>query len=292
MAKTEFEEFIQKSIEEGRGVNYPVNAGIIERIICRNTKTDNIHPNPDDEFCFPDIGPNYGIISNYVTQFQHNIEKALPLMDEPLFVHKIRPKGYMLLNGHHRWAAARRLGIKRLPIKIINSMMEAEIKKMLETSAHDRRATIDLDEVLFRPASDPNIEKKPGLIRLGIQKKALRRGAPALLAALQKKGFDVWLYSSEYYSVDDIQKYFRHYHVGVDGVITGMMKKRKDGASSFAGVESMISGKYRQTLHIDNDMMLLTHAGSGDFEEINLDCDPKDWSKAALAAVEGLQDPI
>ncbi|MBR6159410.1 MAG: ParB-like nuclease domain-containing protein [Lachnospiraceae bacterium] len=288
MAKTEFEDFIQNSIEEAKGVHYPVNASLIERLIVRKAACKNIFPNPADEFCFPDIGPNYGIISDYVTQFKNNLNKGLPLMDEPLFVHKIRPKGYLLLNGHHRWAAARRLGIKSLPVKIVNSMMETEIRQLLEASAHDKRATIDLDEVLFRPSSDKNIEKKPGLIRIGIQKKALRRGGPALIDTLQKKGFDVWVYSSEYYSVDDIQKYFRYYHVGVEGVITGTMKKRKDGGSTLTGVEELIKNKYTTTLHIDNDLMLVTHSGTQEFEEFDLSCAPEDWAREAIRAVESM----
>ena len=30
--------------------------------------------------------------------------------EEPLIVEKVHPEGYMLLNGHHRWAAALKTG--------------------------------------------------------------------------------------------------------------------------------------------------------------------------------------
>lgn len=288
MAKTEFEEFIQNSIENSKGVSYPVDASLLERLLVLKVSCDKLHPNPEDEFCFPDIGPHYGIISNYVAQFSDNLKKGLPLMEEPLYIQKIKPRGYTLLNGHHRWAAAMRLGIKRVPVRVINTTKESDIKNVLESSDHDRRVTIDLDEVLFRKEDDPVVEKKPGILSFGIQKKPLRQGAPALLSALRRKGFDIWVYSADFYSVDDIKKYFRRYKVGVDGVITGMKKKRKDGGSMLSQAENLFSGKYNTTLHIDNDMMLVTHSGSSDFEEIDLNCAPENWSREAINAVEQL----
>ncbi|MBP3241914.1 MAG: ParB N-terminal domain-containing protein [Oribacterium sp.] len=33
---------------------------------------------------------------------------------DPIIVEKMYPDGYMILNGHHRWAAATRLGLKKV----------------------------------------------------------------------------------------------------------------------------------------------------------------------------------
>ena len=119
-------------------------------------------PNPEDEFTFPDIGPNMGIISSYVSQFVDNMKRGLPLMDEPLYVQKIRPSGYMLLNGHHRWAAALRLSIKKVPVSIVNGVYEADIKKILESSTHEKRATLDLDEIIFADPAETEVERRRG----------------------------------------------------------------------------------------------------------------------------------
>ena len=54
MAKTEFEEFIQNEIEKSQGRSIPVKASALERLFVRKAKCTNLHPNPDDEFCFPD----------------------------------------------------------------------------------------------------------------------------------------------------------------------------------------------------------------------------------------------
>ena len=69
------------------------------------------------------------------------------IMDDPITVEKVHPDGYMILNGHHRWAAAMRVGIKMIPVKIVNLTNEVDIEKMLRASNNDKRATLDLDEV-------------------------------------------------------------------------------------------------------------------------------------------------
>ena len=284
---TELEQFIQDEIDKMKGVSIPAHASALERLLVMKTNIRNLHPNPEDEFCFPDIGPNFGIISSYVAKFNFNIKRALPLMDEPLFVQKIRPHGYMILNGHHRWAAALRVGVKRVPVRVVNSVFEADIKKMLEESENDKRATFDLDEVIFRTAADPDVEKAPGILRFGIRRKRLRLGIPALFRFLQNNGYDIWVYSADYYSIDDIRDYFAKYAVTVDGVITGTKKKRKDGGSEYSDVEKLISGKYKETIHVDNDLVLVTHSMSKDFDEAQIRCSPAEWSREVIAAVEG-----
>ncbi|MCR4831375.1 MAG: hypothetical protein K5883_07980 [Pseudobutyrivibrio sp.] len=55
----------------------------------------------------------------------------------------------MILNGHHRWAVALRLGYSNIPVKIVNLTHESDIKQILSNSTHDKRVTMDLDEVVF-----------------------------------------------------------------------------------------------------------------------------------------------
>ncbi len=280
MARTDLEQFILDEVEKEKGVFVPIKAGLLERLLVRKLSCRKMHPNPEDEFCFPDIGPNLEIISRYVAQFKENRDKNLPLMDEPLIVQKIRPSGYMLLNGHHRWAAALRLGIREVPVSVVNAIFESDIRVMLENSTHTKRATIDLDEVIFRDPKDPDIEKSPGLFNFRLRGKRLRRGTPALISHLKKKGYDVWVYSQKYYSIDDIQRYFKRYSAGVDGVITGAGKMK---------VENLIADKYKMTLHIDNDLLLVTHPKSQEFQEIEIKCDPHDWSREVIAAVDTIK---
>ncbi len=278
--KTEFEAWLQKEIESQKGLYVPVKASIIERLMVTQLPCDSIHPNPDDEFCFPEVGPSYRIISEYEGKFRENMQNGYPAVQEPLMVGKVHPGGYMLINGHHRWAAAMKVGIKKVPVKVINMTTDDDIRRMIENSKHDRRVTLDLDEVVLRDPSDPYIEKVPWL--RGGRNYRMRLGIPALLRHFNTHGYDIWAYSANYYSIDDVQRYFRRYSVNVDGIIVGTSKKKVSESEAEKNMKKLIANKYGQTVHIDNDMVLVTHSQSKDFEEIPIEAIGADWSKEIM----------
>ena len=287
--KTDFQLFIEEEVSKVRNTGVPVKASLSERLLVRKIATKKLHPNPEDEFCFPDIGPNEGIISTYTSTFADHIKRNIPLFDEPLFVQKIRPSGYMILNGHHRWAAARRLGIKQVPISIVNAVFDGDIRLMLEKATHERRATLDLDEVVFAAKDDTEREKHAGLFGLGIQKKRLRLGIPALFNDLKIRGYDIWVYSSEFYSIDDIKRYFKHYSVDVDGIITGM-KKRSKGRAKSRKLDELLGNRYKTTLHIDRELLLMTKDGASDFREDRIKREPERWAETVIDALDGIEN--
>ena len=132
---------LNDEIEKSKGVYYPVKAGFLRCLLIKHAYCSKLHPNLEDEFCDPAIGPNYGIIKRYQLDFKK--PKPLPSKSyegetgdaqEPLIVQKARPDGYMILNGHHRWAAALLLGVRRLKIRIVNLTQESDIHEMLEKS--------------------------------------------------------------------------------------------------------------------------------------------------------------
>ena len=65
----------------------------------------------------------------------------------------------MILNGHHRWAAALRTDIKRIPVNIINITHEVDIENMLRLSDHDKRVSLDLDEVILGFTDEDELER-------------------------------------------------------------------------------------------------------------------------------------
>lgn len=282
MAKTEFDEFVAKDVNAQKGVSIPVRAGALERLFVRKVACSNLHPNAEDEFTFDTVGPSYKIIGEYEQKFRRAIQTGQEVFDEPLIVEKLRPSGYLLLNGHHRWAAAMRVGIKKVPVKIVNQATESDIQKILENSRHDKRVALDLDEVIFRPDDYPHLEKALGFPRNLKYKQRIRLGTPALFYYLAKNGYDIWVYAHEYYSIDDIRGFFKGYSVYVDGIITGIGKKQKAELESAKRVEKMISNKYTETIHIDNDMIIVTRGKTGDFEEYELNCPEEDWAKTTI----------
>ena len=289
MAKTQLSEYISNDLEKQKGIYMPVRAGLIERLLVRKARCSKLHPNADDEFSMESVGPSYRIIGEYEKKFREAMQFERKVFDEPLLVEKLRPKDYLLLNGHHRWVAAMRCQIKKVPIKIINCASESDIKQILEKSNHDKRVAIDLDEVIFRSADCPYLEKKSFSFPLSLRfNQRIRLGIPALFYYLTKHGYDIWVYAKDYYSIDDIQKFFRTYSVHVDGIITGY-GKRQNRTESGTRMEKLITNKYSTTLHIDNDMVIEILSKTKEFNEHEINSYGEDWSKKTIAIIEEIE---
>ena len=91
--KTELEERIAEDICQMKGIMVPVKAGLHERQLVRKAKCNSLHPNPDDEFCMPKIGPNYEIISKYVKTIVQYDAFQPDGKDDPIIVEKVSPRG-------------------------------------------------------------------------------------------------------------------------------------------------------------------------------------------------------
>lgn len=290
MAKTQLAEYVEKDLEKQKGVSIPVHASLIERLLVKKTACTNLHPNAEDEFSIPTVGPSYRIIGEYETKFREALRMERRPFDEPLTVEKLRPHGYLLLNGHHRWAAAMRCNIKKVPIKIINCATESDIKTILEKSQHDKRVAIDLDEVIFRSPDYKYLEKKAFTFPFSLRfKQRIRLGIPALFYYLVKHGYDIWVYAADFYSIDDIQKFFKAYSVHVDGIITGVGKAEQYNSENVERMRKLINNRYQMTLHIDNEAILETHNNTKDFSEYEIKASEEEWSKKAIALIEEIE---
>ncbi len=285
---TAFAQFIQEQADIYRGTGIPVKASVPERLLIRKANLKDLHPNREDEFCDPDIGPNYEIISHYERDIREARKHHLEFrFSEPLMVQKMHPNGYMLLNGHHRWAAAIRMGLKNARIKIVNVTQESDIVSALEHARHDRRVTLDLDEVVFVHDPKEPAEKALRFPFRKLYKERLRAGIPSLFYALRSHGYDIWVYSAQYYSIDYIGRLFHLHHAELDGIITGGARKRLNEAGR-KKIEEMIAGQYAQTIHIDNIGMLRVDGRTRSFEEFSLSGDPGTWSREIINVIENL----
>ena len=117
--RSSFFRYVMDDVEECK--NYTVvKANIIERFLVKNISPYDLHANPDDEFAQPAVGPNDKIISDYVQMIPMLKRMDEDIFSDPVIAVKLSPKGYRILNGHHRWAAALKTGVSRLRTKIIN----------------------------------------------------------------------------------------------------------------------------------------------------------------------------
>ena len=288
-SNTQFSDFLAGELNKYAGVMVPVKAGILERALVKNVPARKLHPNPDDEFCMPSVGPSYSIISDYQKKFAMNRRIKDYSWEDSIMVEKVRPDGYMILNGHHRWAAALRVGLKWLPVSIVNLPQESDIEKMVLASTHDKRVTLDLDEVVLCSGEDVAAEKPPAFPYNLIYGHKVRLGIPALLHFLAKQGYDIWLYSANYYSYDHIRECFKRYTVKIDGIITGTARRTKDAGEAKKRTEQLFRNKYQETLHIDLTTVLRTFREEGRFEDYEIKENPGGWSAEVMRIVKGLQ---
>ncbi len=97
-----------------------VHVSLIERLLVRQIDPQKMHPNPDDEFSHPDVGPSMSIIESYCSKIRFNQKNDIPIFEEPIIVQKMKDKEYLLLNGHHRWAACIKQNVKKVRALIVN----------------------------------------------------------------------------------------------------------------------------------------------------------------------------
>ncbi len=289
MNNTRFQSFLEDEINRVKGIYYPVRAGFLRRVLIRRTSCAKLHPNPNDEFCFPDIGPNYGIISRYERAFGESESvpsNAEEMMDggvrEPIMVVETCPDGYMILNGHHRWAAAHNIGIRSLKIRIIDLERIRNARKLTKKTSSDRRVTLDLDEVIFCAADGPAVDRSLPLPLKRMQNASVRLGIPALLYELSSHDYDIWIYTSQYYSLELLDHFLMRCQVPITGVVTGNEGKqphRKEEARK-------PDAKYRTTFHIDSESILRVAKDTREFKEYRLSGSPETWSREVLETME------
>ena len=260
--------YLKKELEKYKGVYVPVKASWLECLLINSAPISKLHPNPSDDFCIDKVGPSFRIIDEYASKFRAALQTGAQPFEEPLEVEKVRPDGYMILNGHHRWAAAIVSGMDRIPIKIVNLTTFADIEKMLRKSDRKKRVTFDLDEVIFDSADGAFEEERGGL---GKYPEKVRLGAPALFHFFHEREYDVWVFTSKYYSINYIKKLFKNYSVDVDGIVTGTARKMENLAEEKKKIDNLVAKKYEETVSVDNEMLVRTFGGSKEFEQYEID---------------------
>ena len=294
-----FPTYLKEEIQKVRESYYPVRVNMFTRLTKKKEDPGKLHPNPDDEFCFQEIGPNYSIIAQYEAAFRRFMEFNgdhfyagtdngfdTDGIREPLIVQKSRPDGYLILNGHHRWAAALKMAVPKVKIKIVNLTQLKDVRSILAHTRSDRRVTIDLDEVVF--TAEGEMEKPLPFPLNRFFTERVRKGIPALLHTLVKKGYDIWVYSAGYYSMDYIRHYFKVWNIRPAGIVTGLGRKIKRDAEADHEIKKLIDTKYNSTVHIDMNLVLRTFSGSKESEEYPLSGSPDSWIREVTEVITAL----
>ena len=120
VTRSSFYDYVQEDLEAYEGKREVVRASLFERLVVRRIAPEDMHVNPDDEFADPEIGPSDRIINEYMHELVRLYRDKEPIYPSPIVVFKLASEGYMILNGHHRWAAAVRSGWGKLRAVIMN----------------------------------------------------------------------------------------------------------------------------------------------------------------------------
>ena len=206
--------------------------------------------------------------------------------EEPLTVEKIRPDGYLLLNRHHRWAAAMRMGVRRVPIHIVNLTQTADIQKMLQNAKHDKSVALDLDEVVFASGREMAMEKALPFPARRVYKERLRYGIPALFRFFKSHGYDIWVYTAQYYSMEYIQHLFKWYGVKIDNIVTGILRKNRDDAEVRKRMQAQVVNRYSYMIHLDANSIMRVNSSVKSYEDYSPTGNSQTWSREIMEIVE------
>ena len=276
-----FKEEMLEELKYYNAFTKPVKTFFLVRSCIRRLPLSRLHPNPEDEFTNPEIGPNEEVVNEYTIKFAKSLTDANPYHIPPLIVERLSTGDYMILNGHHRWLAAKRLGWKKLPVMVVNMTLEKDILHKMKKSHHSMCVSFDLDEVLISKDGQDPIDKLP-FPKNKLYPLPIRKDAGRLLSALRSLDFDVWVYTGSYLSSGKIQRTLMAHHGRADAIICGIRQPKNNQK-----LKNAFTQKYQTIVHIDTDRLLWVNTASREFEIIDL---PKDatWALRAIETVNEL----
>jgi len=89
-------------------------AGFFERLFNRKLPIDKIKANPLDDFSDPKVGPSF----ERLRQHRDYIHQHGTII-KPIDVIKLEGGYYQIVDGHHRWLAAKQAGLKIISVRVI-----------------------------------------------------------------------------------------------------------------------------------------------------------------------------
>ena len=120
VVESSFYPYVREDLAATEGKRKLVKASLFQRLVVRSLPPEEMHVNPDDEFADPAVGPNDRIINEYVHEIPFLKRFDEPIFPSPIMVAKLESDGYMILNGHHRWAAAIKSGLSKVRAAVTN----------------------------------------------------------------------------------------------------------------------------------------------------------------------------
>lgn len=151
------------------------------------------------------------------------------------------------------------------------------------------RVSFDLDEVLFvNPETHKTEPRLPFPFYL-IFRERLRLGTPSLIPKLQEMGYDVWIYTSSYRTERYIRTLFRLYRIRLDGIVNAQRHEREIQAGRREMLPQKLPNRYRITLHIDDEAIIVTAGRDYGFDVFQLNAQDDEWESKIIARLQEIE---
>ena len=151
------------------------------------------------------------------------------------------------------------------------------------------RISFDLDEVLFVSPDDFEVEEPLRFPLNRMFPERLRKGTPYLINELQRRGFEVWVYTSSFRSEVYIRTLFRYYGVKFDEIVNGFRHNDEVQGSNDATLPQKMPTRYRISLHIDDEDTIINNARTYGFKALKI-CEPDPgWTDKVINEAERIR---
>lgn len=147
------------------------------------------------------------------------------------------------------------------------------------------RVSFDLDEVLFVSPKTHKTEPEPKFPFNMIYKERLRLGTPKLIRQLQDEGYEVWVYTSSFRTMQYIKGLFRLYKVNFDGIVNGQRHMKEVQAGHSQTLPNKMPNHYRISLHIDDESVMVTSGKAYGFNVFQIYAQDDDWAEKVMNRV-------
>ena len=152
------------------------------------------------------------------------------------------------------------------------------------------KISFDLDEVLFVSPATHKTEPALPFPLNKIFKERLRYGAPILINELQRRGYEVWVYTSSFRTQRYIKWLFRFYGIHFDEIVNAQRHLEEVQRDKKEILPQKIPSKYRISLHIDDEAVVATYGKAYGFEVYQLDAQDDDWEEKILNRMKKIEE--
>jgi hypothetical protein len=151
------------------------------------------------------------------------------------------------------------------------------------------RVSFDLDEVLFVDPRRYEIEEPPRSFAGIFFRERLRKGTVMLINELQRRGFEVWVYTSSFRSEKYIKTLFGLYGVRFDGIVNAQRHNKEVQANRKQRLPQKMPTHYQISLHIDDEDNIIKNSHSFGYRAYRVYEPDENWVQKVLAEAERIR---